>query len=139
MVEENGEDELPEACKMAALRQLLMGDMKRHVDLREDELKVYTDLRQCVMKWALMKKIKKDRKGQDNMDTTPMEEDKKEEEIFWNMGKGGNMSYDSGYGGWYDSWNKYANVNFAGKGGMADGKGKGKGFKGYLLLQLWRV
>ena len=77
-----------------------------------------------------MKKTEKDRKGQDNMDVTPSEEDK-EEEMNWNMDKGGDMSYDNGCGGWYDSWNDYAEVNFAGKGGMADGKGKGKrkGFK----------
>ncbi len=34
MVEENGEDELPEVYKMAALRQLLIGEMKNHVELR---------------------------------------------------------------------------------------------------------
>ena len=41
------------------------------------------------------------------------------------------MRYDNGSGGWYDSWNKHSEVNFAGKGGMADGKGKRKCFKGY--------
>ena len=75
MVQENGEEELPETYKMAALRQLLVGDIKRHVQLREEDLRVYADLRQCVMRWALTKKLERDRKGKDEMDTTRMEED----------------------------------------------------------------
>ena len=119
---------------MAALRQLLVGDIKRHVELREDELRVYTDLRQCVMKWALMKKIEQERKGQDNMDTTPVENDKQEGSMSWNPGKGPDMGPDSWYGwygGWYDGGENYGDINFTGKAGMQDGKGKGKGFKGY--------
>ena len=47
-------------------------------------------------------------------------------------GKGGNMNAMT-WSSWYDDWGAYPELNFAGKGGKSDikGKGNGKGFEGY--------
>ena len=39
LLEEDGEDELPEKYKMSALKQLLCGDIRKHIDLKEQELR----------------------------------------------------------------------------------------------------
>ena len=44
---------------MAAVRNLLMGDIKRHVDLKASELKSYEQLRSSIMSWAVERKLEK--------------------------------------------------------------------------------
>ena len=107
----------PEVYKMAALRQLLIGDIKKHVDLREEDLRVYTDLRQCVMKWALTKRLEKERKD-DPMDTSQVGPggDKPAEPE-------GSMEWPSWWV-WSDEWGEYYEVNYTGKGGKSDEKGQ---------------
>ena len=81
MKEEQGEEELPEAYKMAAMRQLLVGDIKRHIELKEDELSTCADMRTCVMKWAILKRLEKERKPDAmQLDTVDEERRKKDEE-----------------------------------------------------------
>ena len=136
MVEEQGEEELLEVYKMAALRQLLVGDINKHVELREDELKVYTDLRQCVMKWALMKRTEKERKNKDDTDVSPADEEA-------NAQGGGWDEWGSRCGGWnggLSMGNWQEELNWMGKGGKGDAKGKRKR-QGIcrVLLQLCRI
>ena len=61
---------------MAAMRQLLVGDIKRHIELKEDELSTYSEMRACVMKWAVLKRLEKERKP-DAMQVDTVEEMKK--------------------------------------------------------------
>ena len=70
--------ELPEKYKMTALRCILVGDIKKHIDLREEEITTYTQLRDIVMKWAVVQKIEKDR-GHAPMDVDEVEDKEKEE------------------------------------------------------------
>ena len=67
MMEAEGEEELPEKYKMAAIRSILTGDITRHVDLEISELKTYTQLRSTIMNRAVDRKLEKDRKS-DPMD-----------------------------------------------------------------------
>ena len=52
---------------MTALKCILVGDIKKHIELREEDIKTYEELRSIVMKWAVNKKIEKD-KGHAPMD-----------------------------------------------------------------------
>ena len=60
MKEEQGEEELPEACKMVAIRQLLVGDIKMHIKLKEGELNTYAEIGTFVMTWAVLKRFEKE-------------------------------------------------------------------------------
>ena len=58
MNEEQGEENIPGACKMAATRHLLVGDFKRRIALREDELRTCAEMKAFVMKSAVLKTLK---------------------------------------------------------------------------------
>ena len=47
--EEHGVDELKESYKMAAIKMILTEEIKRHVELKEEDIKNYGDLRSVVM------------------------------------------------------------------------------------------
>ena len=55
--DEDGAEELPEIYKMTALKCLLTGEIRKHVELREDDLTTYSDLRAIIMKYASNKRI----------------------------------------------------------------------------------
>ena len=52
VMDEDGAEELPERCKMTAIKCLLTREIKKHVDLREDVLTTYSELRAVVMEYA---------------------------------------------------------------------------------------
>ena len=59
--QEPGEEKLPDAYKITALKCLLLGDIKRHVELKEEDLKTYDQIRSYIMAWAVNKRIEKER------------------------------------------------------------------------------
>ena len=61
IIEEDKADPLPERCRMTAIKCLLVGEIKRHVTLREDELDTYQQLSDVVMKYAVNRRIEKER------------------------------------------------------------------------------
>ena len=71
--EEDGDQQLPEKYRMTALKCILVGDIKKHIELREEELKTYDEMRSIIMKWAVNKKIEKD-KGHAPMDIGKVDE-----------------------------------------------------------------
>ena len=99
---------------MTALKCILVGDIK-HIELREDELKTYEQMRAVVMKWAVPKRIEKERgHAPMDIDQADKEEQPKEE------GSG----EDYGQYGWGGDWNGDVDVDWLGKGGKGyDGKG----------------
>ena len=52
---------------MTALKRILVGEIRNHIELREEAIKTYDELRAIIMKWAVNKKIEKD-KGHAPMD-----------------------------------------------------------------------
>lgn len=56
---------MPEAYKMAVMRQVLVGDIKRHTELVEDELTTYAVMRTRATKWAVWRRSGKERKPND--------------------------------------------------------------------------
>ena len=61
--EENGVDELKESYRMVALKMLPTGDIKKHVELKDNDIKTHADLRATVMKWDILRKMEKDKQG----------------------------------------------------------------------------
>ena len=57
--EEDGEAELREKYRMTALRGILVGDIKKHIELREDDIKTYEQMKEINMKWAVPKRMEK--------------------------------------------------------------------------------
>ena len=51
--EEDSTLDLPEEWKMTALQSILCGEIRKHVEYREEEFKSYDELRSTVMKWAV--------------------------------------------------------------------------------------
>ena len=72
--EEDSTLDLPEEWKMTALQSILCGKIKKHVEYCEEEFKSYDELRSTVMKWAVNKKIEKDRSKGDPMDTSAIDQ-----------------------------------------------------------------
>ena len=64
VMDEDGAEESPERYKMTALKCLLTGEIKKHVELREDDLATYSDLRAIIMKYVSNKRIEKERGSQ---------------------------------------------------------------------------
>ena len=52
---------------MTALKKILCGDIKKHIELREEDIKSYDELRKIIMNWAVNKKLEK-AKQHDPMD-----------------------------------------------------------------------
>ena len=122
--EEEKEDCLPEKYRMAALRKMLTGDIKKHVDLHISKITGYDTLRSTIMNWAIDRKLERDRKD-DPMETN-------------NVGEG---TTDEDWGDWDGYWAEQGGapsdepapeVNSIGKGynGGKGSKGGGKGQKG---------
>ena len=57
--DEDKESELPESWRMTALKKILCGDIRKHIELREEEIKSYDELRKIIMNWAMNKKLEK--------------------------------------------------------------------------------
>ena len=135
LVEEDAEERLGEKYRMAAVRNLLVGDIKKHVDLKESEITSYEHLRSIIMSWAVERKLEKDRKG-DFAGALDDEEQQKawEENPNWIM----LQEAINQLSGWDDTQDE---INYASKGnyGKSKGKGskgKGKGGKGYAVNAL---
>ena len=54
-------EELGEQYRMTALWCLLVGDIKRHIELREGEFNTYQQLRNCIMNYTVARKLEKER------------------------------------------------------------------------------
>ena len=52
--DEDKESELPESWRMTALKKILCGDIRKHIELREEEIKGYDELRKIIMTWAVI-------------------------------------------------------------------------------------
>ena len=59
--DQHGMEELGEQYRMTALRCLLVGDIRRHIELKEGELNTYQQLRNCIMNYAVARKLEKER------------------------------------------------------------------------------
>ena len=133
------------------MKCILIGDIKKHIELREEEIKTYDEMRQIVMKWAINKKIEKD-KGHAPMDIGKVEEAQERakvlekevrfplpEQTTWEGGKEYSQWETFEGGDWVleTSWEQEEDVNMVSKGG---GKGKfGKAGKGPMQQKwVWR-
>ena len=67
IIEEDKAEPLPDRYRMTAIKCLLVGEIKRHVNLREEEIETYQELRNIVMKYAVNRRIEKER-GNDPME-----------------------------------------------------------------------
>ena len=139
LLEEDGEDELPEKYKMSALKQLLCGDIRKHIDLKEQELRTYAEMRSAIMTWAVNKRLEKEREsGVQDMDCGHIAGGAKSDpahgggqaEVYWPEDAGwmqGDVNYIKGGGG--NGYGKSLGGKGYGKslGGKGGDKGKGKG------------
>ena len=67
---------MPDSYKMTAIHGILCGEIQKSVEHREKELQSYDELRNTVMKWAINKKIEKERNARgDPKDCDEMGED----------------------------------------------------------------
>ena len=46
---------------MSALTQLLCDDIKKHIDLKEQELRTYAEMRNAIMTWGVDNRLEKER------------------------------------------------------------------------------
>ena len=53
--------------KMSAVKQLLCGDMKKHIDFKEKELKTQANMRSALMIWAITQRSEKRGNGVKDM------------------------------------------------------------------------
>ena len=119
--EEEKEEQLRDKYRMAAIRRMLTGDIKKHVDLHISKITGYESLRSTIMNWAIDRKLERDRKD-DPMDTSHV----------------GDGSADDDWGNWDGYWAEQGDapsdepaheVNSIGKSNKGS-KGGGKGQKG---------
>ena len=76
--------ELPGSWKMSALHGILRGEIQKNVEYREKEFRTYEELRSTVMKWAINKKIERERSTRgDPMDTNQAEEHPSGDDWSW--------------------------------------------------------
>ena len=61
LLEEDGEDELPEEYKMSALMQLLCGDIRKHIDFKEQTLRTYAEMSSAAVTRAVNRRLEKER------------------------------------------------------------------------------
>ena len=59
---------------MAAVRSLLAGDIKKHVDLKASEITSHEQLSSIIMSWAVERKLERDRKGENFTGSMDQEE-----------------------------------------------------------------
>ena len=56
MFSEDKESELPASWRIVSMKEILCGDIKKHVDMQCQDVKSYDDLRSTIMKWAVAKR-----------------------------------------------------------------------------------
>ena len=121
--DEDKESELPESWRMTALKKILCGDIRKHIELREEEIKSYDELRKIIMNWAVNKKLEKSK--HDPMDIGAVNDD----EPLYQLTEMEELTklletYNVGIGGLEDEEGDDIDA-------VAKGKGRGKGQKGY--------
>ena len=140
--EDDRELELPDSYKMTAIQGILCGEIQKSVEHREKEFQSYDELRSTVMKWAINKRIEKERNvrgdpmdcdAADKEDWSKMTEEEwnaaaaawyEQEQATWNETAGEGKADDIDYTGYGKGFQPYAG------GGIKGWKGDGKGFKG---------
>ena len=126
LMEEEGEDELPEKYKMSALKQLLRGDIRKHIDLKEQELRTYAEMRGAIMTWAVNKRLEKEREsGVQDMDCGRVEGGANIDTPPAGRPYGGQWPEDAG---WMQGDVNYMKGGGKGYGKSLGGKGYGKSF-----------
>ena len=55
------------------MKEILCGDIKKHVDMQCQDIKSYDDLRATIMKWAVAKRIEKDRRHEMDVGSVEVE------------------------------------------------------------------
>ena len=142
--EEDRTLDLPDEWKMTALQSILCGEIKKQVEYREVEFKSYDELRSMVMKWAVNKRIEKDRSKNDPMDTDQIDG----MQSWWPVDEvqpwqPGGMQSDCGW--WPQQQQQQQQqqpeskdeINYLGKGQPYDNsKGKGKGHYNPLQMMM---
>ena len=61
LINEDKESELPESWRITLMKEILCGDIKKHIELQCQDVRTYDTLRGIIMKWAVAKRIEKDR------------------------------------------------------------------------------
>ena len=61
LITEDKESELPESWRITSMKEILCGDIKKHVEMQCQDVKSYDELRGTIMKYAVAKRIEKDR------------------------------------------------------------------------------
>ena len=126
LISEDKESELPASWRIVSMKEILCGDIKKHVDMQCQDVKSYDDLRATIMKWAVAKRIEKDRRHEMDVGSVEVEAINPEQNpgdwtwvnaIDWNQSLG-EVDYVTKGGG------KGFNPG-AGKGYMNPGAGKG--------------
>ena len=117
--DEDKESELPESWRMTALKKILCGDIRKHIELREEEIKSYDELRKIIMNWAVNKKLEKSK--HDPMDIGAVNDD----EPLYQLTEMEELTklletYNVGIGGLEDEEGDDIDA-------VAKGKGRGKG------------
>ena len=109
---------------MTAIKCLLVGEIKRHVTLREDELDTDQQLRDVVMKYAVYRRIEKER-GNIAMEVDAAMDIEAADK---NSNTGSINASSDNYGrSWDEQWT-WDQVNYINKGkGQKGNKGKSKG------------
>ena len=79
-VEEGNTEKMGDKSKIATVREILTPKLREYVDLREGELGTYSRFREAVMRYAATKRVEHNtqKRGGDDMDTTPVWEDRSE-------------------------------------------------------------
>jgi len=128
LISEDKESELPASWRIVSMKEILCGDIKKHVDMQCQDVKSYDDLRATIMKWAVAKRIEKDRRHEMDVGSVEVEALNRDEQnpgdwtwvnaIDWNQSMG-EVDYAAKGGG------KGFNPG-PGKGYMNPGAGKGQ-------------
>ena len=109
------------------MKEILCGDIKKHVDMQCQDVKSYDDLRATIMKWAVAKRIEKDRRHEMDVGSVEVEAINPEQNpgdwtwvnaIDWNQSLGEVDYAAKGRGKGFNPG--------AGKGYMNPGAGKGQ-------------
>ena len=120
LISEDKESELPASWRIVSMKEILCGDIKKHVDMQCQDIKSYDDLRATIMKWAAAKRMEEDRRHEMEVGSVEVEATNPEENpgdwtwvnsIEWNqsMGevdhaaKGGGNGFNPGAGKGYQN------------------------------------